>query len=289
MKINDQVFLEVLVAKFADEGFAIARGLFSTEECDRYSNYFTSMVERGGDGWAETVVDPDHADPLRRYPRLLQPHRGDDVAMEYMLEPRINAHLTAFCGGEPYAVQTMVYFKPAGARGQALHQDNMYLKVQPGTCVAAWLALDDCTEESGCMAVVPGSKSLPIMCQKETLGLDEICWGTTETPIPPGLTPELVLMSRGDVLFFGGGLIHGSYQNRTTDQFRRTLIGHYIMAESTQVAKYYFPVFRMDGSQLDDGISVAAQDGGPCGVYVEKAGHTEIVMAGSYQEYRAAH
>ena len=178
------------VAKFADEGFAIARGLFSNEECDRYSNYFTSMVERGGDGWAETVVDPDHADPLRRYPRLLQPHRGDDVAMEYMLEPRISAHLTAFCGGEPYAVQTMVYFKPAGARGQPLHQDNMYLKVQPGTCVAAWLALDDCTQESGCMAVVPRSNSLPMLCQKETPGLDEICWGTTETPIPPGLTPD---------------------------------------------------------------------------------------------------
>lgn len=288
MKINISS-LEAQVAEFSEKGFVVSRGLFSSVECDRYSKYFTSMVERGGDGWAEGVVDSEHVDPLRRYPRLLQPHRGDDVAMEFMIEPRINATLTALCGGEPYAVQTMVYFKPAGARGQPLHQDNMYLKTQPGTCIAAWLALDDCTVESGCMTVVPGSQNLPVMCQKETLGLDEICWGTTETPIPPGLKPELVLMKRGDVLFFGGGLIHGSYQNRTKDQFRRTLIGHYIMAESTQVSKYYFPVFRMDGSRLDGGIEVAAQDGGRCGVYIEKDGQTEIIMAGSYQEAIAAH
>lgn len=78
----------MLVAKFSAEAFGIARGLFSNEECDRYSNYFTSMVECGGDGWVETVVDPDHADLLRRYPQLVQPHRGNDGAVEYMLQPQ---------------------------------------------------------------------------------------------------------------------------------------------------------------------------------------------------------
>lgn len=37
-------------------------------------------------------------------------------------------------------------------------------------------------------------------------------------------------------------------------------------------------------SRLDGGIEVAAQDGGRCGVYIEKDGQTEIIMAGSYQE-----
>ena len=47
--------------------------------------------------------------------------------------------LTGLLGNEPYAAQTMVYFKPAGSRGQALHQDNYYLRVHPGTCMAAWM------------------------------------------------------------------------------------------------------------------------------------------------------
>src|SRR5476651_2512636 len=112
---------------FASDGYAIARGLFSPEECLRIADYFTDMVERGGDGWAEGAVDPKHPDPLKRYPRLLQPHRGDDVAFGFMIDPRVREHLTAAAGAEPCGVQTMVYFKPPGARGQNLHQDNMYL------------------------------------------------------------------------------------------------------------------------------------------------------------------
>ncbi|HRJ41757.1 MAG: phytanoyl-CoA dioxygenase family protein [Caldilineaceae bacterium] len=57
--------------------------------------------------------------------------------------------MTALLGAEPYAVQTMFYFKPAGARGQALHQDQYYLRAQLGTCMAAWMAVDDCDEENG--------------------------------------------------------------------------------------------------------------------------------------------
>ena len=276
---------ENLIAEFQGQGFTIARGLFSEAECDHFSRYFTEMVERGGDGWAEGEVDPTHPDPLKRYPRLLQPHRGDDVAFGYMVDPRIVEHLTAMAGEAPYAVQTMVYFKAPGARGQNLHQDNMYLQVSPGTCLAAWLALDDCDEENGCMMLVPNSGGLPIICQVERDGLNIEQWNNTETPLPPGYEVVPALMKRGDVLFFNGNVIHGSYRNRTTDRFRRTLIGHYIAAEAKEVAKYYFPVYRLDGTRLDDGISVALA-GGPCGV-LEESG--EFSMTGRHHSWEAAH
>jgi hypothetical protein len=280
---------QALVDEFGAKGFAIARGLFSDEECDFLRTYFTDMVERGGDGWAEGEVDPNHPDPLKRYPRLLQPHRGDDVALGFMVDPRIGEHLTAFCGATPYAVQTMVYFKPPGARGQNLHQDNTYLKVQPGTCIAAWMALEDIDEENGCMMLVPNSQDLPVMCQVETPGLAEICWGDWETPVPEGLSVEPAIMKKGDVLFFGGSVIHGSYQNRSQDRFRRTLIGHYVAAESEQVARYYFPVFRMDGTRLDDDCLKVAAEGGPCGKYVERNGERVIEMIGTAAENSKAH
>jgi hypothetical protein len=277
-----------LDAEFIDafhrDGFTIARGLFTEPECERYADYFTAMVERGGDGWSEGEVDPNHPDPLKRYPRLLQPHRGDEVAFRYMIDPRIREWLTALAGVEPYAVQTMVYFKPPGARGQNLHQDNMYLLVQPGTCLAAWLALDDCDEENGCMMLVPESGDLPIMCQIETPGLEEEQWGNIETPVPPDVKPVPAIMKRGDVLFFNGSVIHGSFKNKSETRFRRTLIGHYIAAETKQVAKYYFPVFRMDGSVLDGGIDPSVP-GGPCGVYEDQ----EVAMSGTFKTWEAAH
>lgn len=272
-----------VLSEYARDGYAIARGLFSPEECDRFSGYFTAMVERGGDGWAEGAVDPNHPDPLRRYPRLLQPHRGDEVAFGFMVDPRIRQHLTALLGEEPFAVQTMVYFKAAGARGQNLHQDNMYLLVQPGTCIAAWLALDDCDEENGCMMLVPQTNELPMICQVETPGLDQEQWGNVETPLPPGQTAVPALMKRGDVLFFNGSVIHGSFRNRTADRFRRTLIGHYIAAEAKQVAKYYFPVYRMDGSVLGDALT-PSEHGGPCGVYDGEG----VALTGQFRTWSAS-
>ena len=273
-----------IVEAYQRDGFAIARSIFSIEECERIANYFTSMVERGGDGWAEGEVDPNHPDPLKRYPRLLQPHRGDSVAFNFMIDPRVNAHLTALEGSEPFAVQTMVYFKPPGGRGQNLHQDNMYLLVKPGTCIAAWLALDDMDEENGCMVLVPGTKDLPMICQVETPGLSANQWGDFETPLPPGMQAVPAIMNRGDVLFFNGNVIHGSYKNRSADRFRRSMIGHYIAAEAKQVAKYYFPVFRMDGSVLESGMD-EGEPGGPCGVYE----NGEVTMNSKFKVWDAVH
>jgi len=276
--------LSSLAKTFQAEGYVVARSLFTRDECDHFAKYFTDMVERGGDGWSETVVDPNDPDPLRRYPRLLQPHRGDSVAFGYMIDPRIREHLTALAGAEPYAVQTMVYFKPPGARGQNLHQDNMYLLAKPGTCLAAWMALDDIDEENGCMVVAPGTQDLPVMCQVERPGLSQEQWGDVETPLPPGTGTVPIVMSKGDVMFFNGSLIHGSFRNRSENRFRRTLIGHYIAAESQQVATYYFPVFRMDGSRLDGEIAVS-ETGGPCGTY----GEDGVELSGQFKAWESAH
>ena len=270
-------------AEFQANGYAIARGLFSADEVAHLKSYFMDMVERGGDGWAEGGVHPDHADPLKRYPRLLQPHRGDDVAMNYMVDARINTWLSALLGREPFAVQTMVYFKPPGARGQALHQDNRYLKVEPGTCVAAWMALDRCDEENGCLEVVPGSHKLDMVCPVPS-DMSQSFTGET-VPVPPGMSTRMVPLEPGDVLFFNGSLIHGSPPNRS-DRFRTIIVGHYIEGDAEQVAEYYFPVYRMDGSTVEIERS---PDGQPCGVFVEREGESMFELTGSVGAAKAAH
>ena len=84
-------------------------------------------------------------------------------------------------------------------------------------------------------------------------------------------------MAPGDVLFFHGTLVHGSYPNSSAARFRRALIGHYIAGEAEQVGVYYHPVLRMDGSLVE----LAASAGGdPCGVWVERDGSPAVRMAG---------
>jgi hypothetical protein len=217
----------------------------------------------------------DKPDPLKQYPRMIHMHRWDEASLKWMIEKRINEVLTALLGREPYAVQTMLYFKPPGARGQALHQDQAYLKVQPGTCMAAWMALDACDEANGCMQVVPGSHKWDTLCN---IPADTTQSFTDVTvPLPEGVKPVPVIMQAGDVLFFNGQLVHGSFANTTTDRFRRSLIGHYIVGEAEKVAQFYHPVLRMDGSAVELGKS---EGGGACGVWVERDGQPVIEMQG---------
>lgn len=269
---------------FESKGYAVARQLFSPEETAHLKRYFTDMVERGGDGWAEGEVDRNHPDPLKRYPRLLQPHRGDDVAKAYMTDPRINDWLTGLLGIEPLAVQTMVYFKPPGARGQALHQDQRFLKVQNGTCIAAWMALDDCDEENGCLEVVPGSQNLEMICPGPADTTQSFT--NAQVSLQPGMGTVSVPLKSGDVIFFNGSLIHGSPPNRSADRFRTIIVGHYIEGQAEAVGKYYHPVYRMDGSIIDMSVS---PEGTPCGIYVVHDGRVEFEVTGMIDEAKAAH
>jgi phytanoyl-CoA hydroxylase len=261
------------IRQFQETGFAIARGLFSQEEAAEYREHFMRMRAEKTYPGDFAGVDLQSSDPLKRYPRMIHMHRWDDVSLRWMLDARINRWMTGLLGTEPYAVQTMIYFKPAGGRGQALHQDQYYLKVQPGTCIAAWMALDDCDPENGCLQVVPGTHDLPILC---TVQADTTQSFTDVTvPIPDGMKPEAVTMKAGDVLFFNGQLIHGSFPNTSQDRFRRSLIGHYIVGEAEQVAKYYHPVLRMDGTPVELGVS---EGGSECGVWSDENGTPVVQM-----------
>jgi ectoine hydroxylase-related dioxygenase (phytanoyl-CoA dioxygenase family) len=256
---------------YQDNGYAVARRLFSSDECQTLRQHYMTLRERESASDDFGKVDPASSDPLKRYPRMLQMHRRDPLSMKWMIDPRIDQWLTALVGQSPLAVQTMIYFKPPGARGQALHQDQFYLRAKPGTCHAAWLALDDCDEDNGCMTIVPGSHAWPVLCA--TAADTSVSFTSVTVPLPPDAKAEPVVMKAGDVLFFNGQLVHGSGPNSTTDRFRRALIGHYIEGDARQVGRYYHPIFRMDGSEVELGVSVGSTR---CGVWVERDGETVL-------------
>jgi phytanoyl-CoA hydroxylase len=263
------------LTQWQTDGYAIDRQLFSPAEVAFYREHFMALRGKGAYEGDMVGVDPTSDDPLLKYPRMIHMHRWDEASLRWMIDPRIKTDLAALTGaGDPYAVQTMLYFKPAGARGQALHQDNFYLRAQPSTCVAAWLALDDCDEENGCMRIVPGSHHWPLLC---TVKADTTqSFSDVTVPLPEGQAVRPVLMKAGDVMYFNGQVVHGSFPNSSPDRFRRALIGHYVQGDATAVYQWYHPVLKMDGSQLEMGNS---PDGSQCGVWAQRdEGHVEIEM-----------
>ncbi|MBX3014356.1 MAG: phytanoyl-CoA dioxygenase family protein [Caldilineaceae bacterium] len=259
--------------QFQTEGYVVVPGLFSAEEVARYLEHYMALRAQGDLPGDFAGVNATSTDPLKKFPRMIHMHRWDELSLQWLIDQRLNQCMSALLGREPYAVQTMLYFKPPGSRGQALHQDQYYLRVQPGTCLAAWMALDRCDEENGCMQVVPRSHKLPLLCTTKA----DISQSFTDVtvPLPAEMHSVPVLMAPGDVFFFNGQLIHGSYPNVSQARFRRSLIGHYVVGEAEKVAEFFHPVLRMDGREVKLGVS---EQGSSCGVWVDQDGTPVVEM-----------
>ena len=253
--------------QFDRDGYVVLRGLLSSEEAAVIRDAF--MTENadgpvpGLSSIGEGVRDP--SDPLAFYPRMMNPHLHPDravgqIAKNFLLDSRLEPVLTDLFGEEPVGVQTMFYFKPPGARGQELHQDNFYLRVQPGTCLAAWMAVDDVDAENGGMKVVPGSHREEVACPQKADAA--VSFTTDYVPVPAGMEAMHCTMQAGDVLFFNGSLIHGSTPNTSATRFRRSLIAHYVPRHSQELSEWYQSPMAFDGEV----VSIApATGGGPCG------------------------
>ncbi len=259
---------------YEENGYAVAKGLFSREECNDLRAHYMKMREDGigGDMYIEAPTDQD---PLLKYPRLMNMHLWDEKSLQWGLEPRIIKILEMLLEDEALFVQTMHYFKPAGARGQALHQDQFYLRAQPGTCMAAWMALDPIDEENGCLQVVPGTHELPVLCTEKADTKESFT--DVLVPLGTGMKPVPIIMEPGDVLFFNGSVIHGSFPNVSKDRFRRSLIGHYVTGKSTEISTYYQAILRSDGSEVK---LHNTESGGPCGIWVDLDGRPVVELSG---------
>ncbi|MFJ8106147.1 phytanoyl-CoA dioxygenase family protein [Streptomyces sp. NPDC096132] len=247
-----------MLRQYERDGFTVVRGLFGYDEVDRLREEFAELQAAGRPVPGHFAPRPGD-DPLDRYPRVMHPHEISALARRVLLDARLREVLEELLGEEVLAAQSMFYFKPPGARGQALHQDNFYLRVEPGTCVAAWLACDVIDRANGGLEVVPGTHRMELFCPEEADA--EVSFAREYVPPPAGLTPVPVDMAPGDVLFFNGSLVHGSRPNRTSDRFRRSFIGHYVGRSAERIGTYY-RTLSMSGAR----VSLAESEGaGPCG------------------------
>lgn len=269
---DPRVLTSAELATYHADGFHIARALLSADEVAEIRETFMQQAKGGPvEGLSEmrrsntqNVYDP--TDPLARYPRMMQPHRHADkpvgpLAMRYMLLDRIGAILGDLFGEEAIAAQSMFYFKPPGARGQDFHQDNFYLRVAPGSCMAAWMAIDDADAENGGMMVVPGTHNMDVVCPEATKERNKF-FTDHHVAIPAGRSAMQTVLRAGDCLFFNGSLIHGSYPNSSATRFRRSLICHYVPLSCVEVSQYYRPLLDFSGRDVE---KRSATGGGPCG------------------------
>lgn len=238
------------LAAYQRDGFCIARGVFPAHDIAAMRE---AAMAQAALGPVAGLYDGFHhfgaGDPLSRHPRMLMPHRKTELAIgrlaeRYLFDPRLHGWLRALLGEEPCAAQSMFYFKPPGARGQDMHQDDFYLRSAPTSCIAAWVAIDRVDDENGGLHVVVGSHRLPLLPTRQA---DLTTYFADDgVDVPSGMTIVAPELEPGDVLFFGGSVIHGSGPNRSHERFRRSFICHYVGASVTHLNPWNQPVESFD-------------------------------------------
>jgi ectoine hydroxylase-related dioxygenase (phytanoyl-CoA dioxygenase family) len=176
-----------------------------------------------------------------------------DAARDYLARhPRITSVVQQLIGGRPRIVQTMFMAKhPGGATGVALHQDTHYIKNEPNTLMACWIAFSDTGPDNGGLCVLPGSNNAGLLSAGRVRDTEQhTAWDNIyDMSDPDGREwqqpmhsfdiaeieeKELARLTvpPGAGVFFTGMTAHGSYANESRDRERLAFATHYVREET---------------------------------------------------------
>jgi hypothetical protein len=223
--------------QYHDDGYVLARGFFDREEIDllHRSAKEDNELDRRSFG---------RADGEGGVVRLsLWNHPGDGIYGMFARCERMVRSCERILGGEVYHYHSKMILKDAKVGGAwAWHQDYGYW-YQNGVLLplltSAFVAVDPCTRENGCLQVIKGSHH----CGRINHVLTGDQAGADRERVEEILKRmELVYveMDPGDALFFHSNLLHRSDQNRS-DNPRWSMICCYNAARNDPYKESHHP------------------------------------------------
>lgn len=232
---NDQL------QQYEQDGYVILRRACSDDLIDMYNAHIyaiRSVTDEEMPAWAKPFKNDDTKTAIERNAarhtvRLFNPHLHDGFSLQMMKLPIVRGALAQVLGDEAVGVQSMYFYKEPGSPGQAAHQDYYYIRNEPNTLTAAWIAMEKVDVENGCLWAIPGSHKLGLLPHGKVKNLEEHEPNTHETEGVDLLNEVPLEMEIGDIVIFHNLLIHSSRRNRTTDRWRRSYVCHYIRHDST--------------------------------------------------------
>ncbi|MBN3281119.1 PHYD1 protein, partial [Polyodon spathula] len=185
------------VRQYRQDGYLVLEGFFSPEECDTLLERMAVIVERmdvplhcrtefcteqeeqlkaqgsadyfisSGDKirfFFEKGVFDSQGDFLVPRERSVNKighalHAYEPVFKNATHSPKVQELSRKLDFKQPVVVQSMYIFKQPGIGGEVTpHQDATFLYTEPlGSVMGVWIALEDATEENGCLWFIPGS------------------------------------------------------------------------------------------------------------------------------------
>lgn len=239
------MFTAAQIAAYHQDGFAVARGVFTAAELAELRQGCDELVEqakgfqddafvgqtffniyRKADPFAKNITEAEIVPGQIR--RVTYPYAVSAIFNRYRAHPKLLSHVAQLLGDDLKQIVNQVNFNPPkSGTGWGWHQDYRFRKPGigklPDGFVQTIAAIDLCSTETGGIRLVPGSARLGDLKLDQDVENAEKFFDATQA-----LTPEL---KPGDVIFFNSHVIHGSTPNRSPNQ-RRVYINGYARGTS---------------------------------------------------------
>lgn len=219
---------EVAIRKYRNDGFWILRRAFKSSDLQHIQQ---EIIAFQNNKYSVPWINSSN-----QYPQSVNavhfPHRVSEVIWTLALNPIITSWAALFAGSHLIdwdericLVQSMLYIKGPDTKGQSWHQDERFTPTRDRSLITVWVAIDTANQSNGCIWVLPGShrkgqifSTIPIIDSEDWVKSEIVQVDTT------GAIP--IELEAGDVVFFSGYLVHGSFRNKTHST-RKSLVLNY--------------------------------------------------------------
>ncbi|WP_214071865.1 phytanoyl-CoA dioxygenase family protein [Mucilaginibacter sp. dw_454] len=221
---------------YEEQGYLVAEELLPAEAITSLKKE-AAAIFKGGRGQVEGLLPvaenmPD-AEVLKQYVAIHFPHKLSPLIRDFLFKEAIVDILTQIISSNLKCMQSMLFVKGPGKKGQSWHQDEFYIPTRDKSLTGVWIAIDDATIDNGCLWLIPGSHRPGYI--RPRVPTDNPEFNEKDSLDISGFPKEAIIpveVKSGSVIFFNGYTLHSSLSNKTSDHFRTALVNHYMSAES---------------------------------------------------------
>ena len=194
--------------QFERDGFLCPIRVFDADDAARHLEKYNAYTQRHRAQLAALA-------PKDRFQVLAETHFVMKWAFEISAHPRILDAVEELLGPNILAWSTAWFSKMPGDRAfVSWHQDGTYWNLSEPKVVTAWVALTPATRANGCMRVVPGTHTQPMMPQRETYAADNVLSRGQEVAVNVDEAQAVDLeLQPGEMSLHHLWIVHGSSAN----------------------------------------------------------------------------
>lgn len=224
--------------RYRTEGFLTIQAVLTPAQVAAGRAVIDDFIERSrsvSESDAVFDLEPDHAPARPHLRRIKSPARAHPFFDELLRSDAILDIVESVLGPDIRALGSKLNIK-SGSGGSAVewHQDFAFHPHTNDDVVAVGVAFDDSTTENGCLMVVPGSHTGPILDHHQD---GSFIGAVNPDSAPVDLSRAVpVLVGAGGVSIHHGRTLHGSTINRS-ERPRRLLLWDLAAADA-------WPLFR---------------------------------------------